>query len=103
MSQASTLLPRNPSPLRRIAWEEIHEPGAYVEIATGALYRVPRETLVDGASPLIERDGAGGQEPVRSGGRPPRDSQFVRVSGNPYIFSLGARMICVEHDIQPRF
>ena len=102
MSQASTLLPRNHPPLRRIAWEEIHEPGAYVEIETGALYRVPRETL-SGASPLVERDGAGGPQPVRSGGKPPRDSQFVRVSGNPYIFSLGARMICVEHDIQPRF
>ena len=28
---------------------------------------------------------------------------FVRVSGNPDIFSLGARMICVEHDIRPCF
>lgn len=94
---------RKHQPLPQIAWEKINEPGAYVEVATGALYRIPRESLVGGASPLVEKAGAGVPQPVRAGKNPPRGSQFVRVSGNPYIFSLGARMICVEHDIQARF
>ncbi len=94
---------RKQQPLRQIAWEEINEPGAYVEVATGALYRIPRESLVGGAFPLVEKTGAGVPQPVRGGNHPPRHSRFVRVSGNPHIFSLGARMICVEHDIQPRF
>ncbi len=94
---------RKHPPLPQIAWEKISEPGAYVEVATGALYRIPRESLVGGASPLVEKAGAGTPQSVRAAMSPPRDSQFVRVSGNPYIFSLGARMICVEHDIQPRF
>lgn len=89
-------------PLRRLAWEQISEPGAYVELATGVLYRVPPETLAGGASPLVERRGLEGPQPV-AGARPPCDSQFVQISGNPHIFSLGARMICVEHDIQPSF
>lgn len=90
-------------PLRQIAWQEITEPGAYVELATGALYRVPRESLVGGAMPLIEKQGVEGARPLRPGAGPARDAQFVRVSGNPHIFSLGARMLCVEHDIRPCF
>jgi hypothetical protein len=90
-------------PLRPIAWEQIKEPGAYVELATGALYRVPPEAFAAGASPLVEQHGLEGPQPVTPGARPSCDSQFVRVSPNPHIFSLGARMICVEHDIQPRF
>jgi hypothetical protein len=86
-------------PLRRLAWEQINEPGAYVEIATGTLYRVPPETLAGKSSPLVEHQG----HPAHPGERPPCDSLFVQVSGNPDIFSLGARMICVEHDIQPHF
>ena len=90
--------PKRP-PLRRLAWEQINEPGAYVELATGSLYRIPPETLTGKASPLVEHQG----QPAHPGTRPPCDSLFVQVSGNPHIFSLGARMICVEHDIQPRF
>ena len=88
-------------PLRRLAWEQIREPGAYVELETGTLYRVPPETLAGKACPLVEQQGSEGPQPVRA--HPSRDSQFVQVSGNPHIFSLGARMICVEHDIQPHF
>ena len=86
-------------PLQRLAWEQINEPGAYVELATGTLYRVPPETLLGKASPLVEHQG----QPVHPGACPPCDSLFAQVSGNPDIFSLGARMICVEHDIQPHF
>ena len=94
---------RRHQPLPHIAWEKINEPGAYVEVATGALYRIPRESLAGGACPLVEKAGAGVAQPVRADANPPRDSQFVRVSGNPHIFTLGARMICVEHNIQPHF
>lgn len=93
---------RRPAP-RRVAWQEITEPGAYVELATGTLYRVPRESLVGGAQPLVEKQGIEGARPIRPGAGPARDAQFVRVSGNPHIFSLGARMICVEYDIRPSF
>lgn len=70
--------------------EEISEPGAYVDIATGALYRVPARALVDGAPPVLWKEMAA-------------DSQFVQVSKNPYIISLEARMICAAHDIQFNF
>ena len=106
MSQINT--PNTPPlrkqlPLPQIAWEEIREPGAYVELETGALYRFPRESLLGGAFPLIEKGGTEGPHPVRADKEPSRRSQFVRLSGNPYIFSLAARMLCVSHDIRPRF
>ena len=93
---------RRPPP-RQIAWREITEPGAYVELATGLLYRVPRESLVGGALPLVEQQGVEGARPLRPGTSPARDARFVRVSGNPHIFSLGARMLCLEYDIRPCF
>ena len=94
---------RKKEPRKPLAWEEINEPGAYVEISTGALYRVPREVLAGVTAPLVEKEGVSGLRPVRADGRPFVLSKFIRVSGDPYIFSLGARLICVEHDIQPRF
>ena len=103
MEPSNTPPIRRHLPLPQIAWEKIKEPGAYVEVATGTLYRIPRESLLGGAFPLVEKAGAAAPQPVHAADKPARDAQFVRVSGNPYIFSLGARMICVEHDIQPRF
>lgn len=72
-----------------LAGEEINEPGAYVEIATGSLYRVPLEALRDGIAPFRQKGAA--------------RSQFIRVSTDPFIFPLGARMLCAAHDIHPNF
>lgn len=38
----------------RIPFGEIHDPGAYVNIATGSLFRIPDEALSKGHSPAIE-------------------------------------------------
>jgi hypothetical protein len=94
---------RRQQPLKPLAWTEISEPGAYVEVSTGTLYRVPPQALADGAEPLVERQSESGTQLVRADRTPVFRSKFVRVSGNPYIFLLGARMICLEHDIRPRF
>ncbi|HKA39125.1 MAG TPA: hypothetical protein VKD25_05125 [Burkholderiales bacterium] len=76
-------------PLPEMPREEISEPGAYVDVATGALYRVPAQALVEGApSALWEEMGAG---------------SFVQVSRNPYIISVEARIICAAHDIRFEF
>jgi hypothetical protein len=76
--------------LRPLAWDEINEPGAYVEMATGKLYRITRESLPVGKSPA--RPGGGG--PV---------SPVVQLSKDPLVFDLAARMICFEHDILSNF
>lgn len=76
--------------LRPLAWGEINEPGAYVDVSTGKLYRITRERLPVGKSPSIL--GSGG--PV---------SPVVQVSKDPFIVELAARMICVEHNIPPNF
>ena len=77
--------------LRELAQPEISEPGAYVDIGTGALYRVPARALLEGALP------ASWKEMTAGGG------QFVQVSKNPYIHSLEARIICAAHDIHFNF
>jgi hypothetical protein len=75
---------------REMAWEEISEPGAYVEVSTGKLYRIPAESL-----------------PIRNAGTKPAhdapSSPLVRLSDDPFIFALAARMLCVEHHIWPDF
>ena len=85
----ASLAPPQQTP-RELAWEDIDEPGAYVEVTTGALYRVPREALQHGASPRI---------PLRGTARP----RFVQLSKDPFIFPLGARMVCARHNILPNF
>jgi hypothetical protein len=76
--------------LPEFAWEQISEPGTYMEKETGDLYRIPKEALVIGSSPIIRKTSLGG-------------SRFVQVSKNPFITTLEARMLCAEHNIHPSF
>jgi hypothetical protein len=76
--------------LLELAWEDIEEPGAYVEMGTGDLYRIPKEALVPGMSPVIRKESSG-------------SSRFVRLSKNPFITTLQARLIACEHNVEPNF
>ncbi len=84
-----TLIHRQQS-LKQVEWKDIGEPGAYVEVSTGNLYRIPQESLPKGAASLMREPGA----PA---------SPLVLLSTDPFIFALAARTICVEHNIQPNF
>jgi hypothetical protein len=75
--------------LQRLAWEEISEPGAYVDVTTGTLYRVSPETLNRGVASLAS---AGAPGP-----------HLVQVSRDPSIFPLGARILCARHHIAHNF
>lgn len=82
-------------PLKRVTlpeltWEDVHEPGAYVEVGTGDLYRIPKEALIPGSSPIIRKESAGA-------------SRLVRLSPNPFMTTLQARMLACEHNIEPNF
>ena len=37
-------------------WHDIEQPGAYVDLETGYLYRIPTEALRQRAAPLIRRE-----------------------------------------------
>lgn len=72
-----------------VTWDQLHEPGAYVERGTGDLYRVPQEAIGP-ASPLIRKQSLGA-------------SRLVRISPNPFVTTLEARMLCAEVNISPNF
>ena len=72
-----------------LTWDEIHEPGAYVEHGSGDLYRVPQEAIGP-ASPMIKKQSLGA-------------SRLVRISSNPFVTTLEARMLCAEANINPNF
>ncbi|OGA43590.1 MAG: hypothetical protein A3G24_17915 [Betaproteobacteria bacterium RIFCSPLOWO2_12_FULL_62_13] len=76
--------------LLEVSWQDIDEPGAYVELGTGDLYRIPKEALLQGASPLVRKESSGA-------------SRLMQVSKNPFITNLEAKMICCEHNIEPNF
>lgn len=73
-----------------VAWRDVNEPGAYVEVGSGDLYRFPMEALLKGTSPLVRKESAGA-------------SRLVRISKDPFITTLEARMLCAEHNIKPNF
>ena len=54
-----SVLPENRTSLMEVSWEDISEPGAYVEKGSGDLFRIPQEGLVRGGSPLIMKESRG--------------------------------------------
>jgi hypothetical protein len=76
--------------LPEVTWEEIQEAGAYVELATGDLYRIPPEALVPGRSLVISRLSL--DAPM-----------FVQLSSDPYISVVRARRLSAEDNIAPNF
>jgi hypothetical protein len=71
-------------------WEDLREPGAYVEEGSGNLFRVPQEALITGTSPITAR--------VSNGA-----SRLVRVNENPAVPLVKARMVAADHNIEPNF
>jgi hypothetical protein len=80
--------PRAPRP--ELSWEDVHEPGAYVEMGTGDLYRIPKEALIPSGSPVIRKESSGA-------------SRLAQLSKNPFITTRQARVLACEHDIEPNF
>lgn len=72
------------------SWEDISQPGAYVSRDTGRLFRIPKEALGSGPVLLIQQENSDGET-------------FVKVSQDPYVPSLKARMVAAENNIQPNF
>jgi hypothetical protein len=73
-----------------VEWSEVNEPGCYVDIASGDLFRFPKEALLTGASPLIMRESCGA-------------SRLLRLSADPFMPTLKARFMCAQHNIKPGF
>lgn len=86
----SSVLPQRSTALSQISWENLTEPGAYVEIGSGDLYRVPQEALLRGASPVIRKESVGA-------------NRLLQLSKDPFITTLEARMLCAEQNIKPNF
>jgi len=76
--------------LPELAWDDINQPGAYVEVGSGDLYRVPKEALIQGSSPVIRKESAGA-------------SRLIQLSPDPYITTFEARMLSSEHNVKPNF
>ena len=89
-AKAVSIEPQHRVVLPEFAWQDIPEAGAYVERGTGDLFRIPKEALVPGSSPIVHKESMGA-------------SRFVQLSKNPYITTLAARMLCAEHNIEPNF
>ncbi len=70
-------------------WDQINEPGASVERGTGDLHRVAHEATGP-ASPMIKKQSLGA-------------SRLVKLSGNPFLRTLEARMLCAVANIHPNF
>ncbi|HXP89174.1 MAG TPA: hypothetical protein VN841_30920 [Bryobacteraceae bacterium] len=92
MEQTKTrsMEPQSRTTLPEVTWEELSEAGAYVEKGSGDLYRIPKEALIQGCSPIIHKESLGA-------------SRLVQVSKNPFVTTLEARLRCAQHNIDPNF
>jgi len=73
-----------------ISWEDIEQPGAYVELGTGDLFRFTQESLVPGCSPVITKESRGA-------------SRLMKISADPLVLSQKARLLCAQANIKPNF
>ena len=71
-------------------WHDIEQPGAYVDLETGYLYRIPTEALQQRSALLIRREST-------------RVSRLIRVSKDPCVTTQAARLICCQHNITAHF
>src|SRR5262249_5010038 len=76
--------------LPEVNWDSLNEPGPDVERGSGDLYRVPKEAIIQGGSPIIHKESTG-------------SSRLVQVSKNPFVTTLEARLRCAQHNIEPNF
>jgi hypothetical protein len=82
--------PEQKRALPEYRWEELREPGTYVETGTGNLYRIPRAALITGAPALIPK------------GRL-RASRLVQLTRNPFMTTFVARLICAGLNVKFNF
>jgi hypothetical protein len=76
--------------LLECALDDLTEAGAYVEMGSGDLYRFPKESLIQGGSPLVTKESHG-------------SSRLIQVSKDPYLTTMKARLICAQHNVEPNF
>ncbi|MDJ1159912.1 hypothetical protein QNA08_16970 [Chelatococcus sp. SYSU_G07232] len=76
--------------LAEVDWDDLIEPGAYVELGTGDLYRFPKEALIPGGSLVVTKESHGA-------------SRLIQVSKDPYVTTMRARLICAQHNVEPNF
>ncbi len=78
-----SIQPQQRQALPEFSWRDLNEPGAYVEKGSGDLYRIPKEALLQGGSPLIRKESLGA-------------SRLVSLSRNPFITMLLAHDLLWE-------
>ena len=90
MKETTNLAPQKLAQHQQVSWQNLNEPGAYVEAGTGNLYRFPPEALITGSSPVVRRENQDG-------------GILVQLSRDPFITSFEARMLAAECNIKPNF
>lgn len=78
------------SSLPEIGWDDVSEPGTYVDEGSGDLFRIPKEALVIGGSPVVIRESGGA-------------SRLRLLSKDPFMPTLRARLLCAQHNINANF
>ena len=92
MKETTHFAPQKLAQHQQVSWQNLNEPGAYVEAGTGNLYRYrfPPEALITGSSPVVRRENQDG-------------GILVQLSRDPFITSFEARMLAAECNIKPNF
>ncbi len=76
--------------LSEVTWDNIKEPGTYVERGSGDLYRFPKESLLSGASPTVVKESRGA-------------SVLIKLTDDPFVTTFKARLLCARHNVEANF
>lgn len=90
MKESTAVSQQKSTHFPQCSWQNVNEPGVYVEAGTGVLFRFPPEALIAGSSPVVRRETQEG-------------SVLVQLSRDPFITTFEARMLAAECNIKPNF
>ena len=84
----SSILPATRVRHTETTWEGVTEPGCYVEVGSGDLYRIAHEALIRGSSPIIRKESLGA-------------SRLVQLLKDPFITTWRGEQYAGVHPVSP--
>lgn len=68
----------------------MRDPGSYVEVGSGNLFRIPQDALVRGMRPIITMESRGA-------------SRLLKLTDDPYEITPKLRILAAQQGVKPKF
>jgi hypothetical protein len=86
----TSMQPSHRVSFEEVAWTDVRDPGCYIEVGSGNLFRIPQEALVRGMSPIITMESRGA-------------SRLLKLTDDPFEITPKLRILAAQQGVKPNF